>query len=112
VAAASREVYADGTPVITQGDPGDSFYLIADGSAAVTVHGASRPALGRGDGFGEIALLQDIPRTATVTADGALTTLNFARAEFLSAVNGNQASLGSARGLAGDRLARDETRTS
>jgi CRP-like cAMP-binding protein len=73
------------------------------------VHGVPRPALGRGDGFGEIALVQDIPRTATVTAVGSLRTLNFARADFLAAVTGNPTSLGSARGLALDRLARDST---
>jgi MFS family permease len=111
-ASASREVHPDGTRVITEGEPGDTFYLIAEGSAAVTVHGAARPALGRGDGFGEIALLQDVARTATVTAVGSLVTLGFSRREFLAAVTGNQASLGSVRGLADERLARDDATVS
>ncbi len=108
VASARREVHPDGTRVIVEGERGDRFYLIEDGTAAVTVHAGPRPAIRRGEGFGEIALLQDVPRTATVIAAGGLTTLSFAREDFLAAVSGNQASLGLARGLAGDRLARDE----
>jgi MFS family permease len=110
-ASASREEHADGTPVITQGEPGNTFFLIAEGSAAVTVNGRPRPGLGPGDGFGEIALLHDRLRTATVTAVGTLTTFTFTRREFLAALNGNHASLAFARGLTLDRLARDSTIT-
>src|SRR5262250_492895 len=78
--------------VIREGEPGDHFHLIVEGTAAVSVHGAPRPSLHRGDCFGEIALLRDIPRTATVTAQQPLRTLTLGREQFLTAVTGNPAS--------------------
>ncbi|TWP35732.1 cyclic nucleotide-binding domain-containing protein [Leekyejoonella antrihumi] len=107
-ATARRASHQDGDRVVVQGEPGETFYLIASGAAAVTVDGEPRPALGRGDGFGEIALLRSVPRTATVTASGALETLAFDRAEFLSAVGGNPASAERAELLAVVRISRDD----
>jgi len=96
-----------GTVVVREGEPGDHFYLITEGSATVSVHGAPRPSLRRGDCFGEIALLRDTPRTATVTAEQPLHTLALGREQFLTAVTGNPASKTAADELAARRLSAD-----
>jgi len=96
-----------GAVVMREGEAGDHFYLVVDGSAAVSVRGVPRPSLQRGDCFGEIALLRDTPRTATVTAEQPLRTLALGREEFLTAVTGNSMSSAAADSLAAQRLAAD-----
>jgi Cyclic nucleotide-binding domain/Major Facilitator Superfamily len=93
-----------GTEVIRQGEPGDGFYLIESGRCAVAVDGASSGELGPGDFFGEIALLRDVPRTASVRAvtDGRLQALG--RHEFLDAVAGHPPSARAADAVVGARL--------
>jgi len=85
-----------GTRVVTEGEPGDTYFAIADGELEVT-RGAERLArLGRGDGFGEIALIRDVPRTATVTTvtDSLLYALDGDL--FVETVTGNAAASRSA----------------
>ena len=101
----TRHDYAMGEVVITEGEPGDSLHVIVSGAATVTVDGTPRPDLAQRDTFGEIALLRDIPRTATVTADGGLTTLSLQREDFLTAIQGNCVP---AETLASARLRRDD----
>jgi SAM-dependent methyltransferase len=70
VAALARRVDALAGEVLTaEGEPGDTFYLIATGSATVTRGGVRLASLGPGSYFGEIAILERGPRTATVTSD-------------------------------------------
>jgi CRP-like cAMP-binding protein len=100
-----------GAVVMREGEAGDRFFLIVDGSAAVSVGGAPRPSLQRGDCFGEIALLRDIPRTATVTAEQELRTLALGREEFLTAVTSNGSSKSVADALVASRLSARADRT-
>jgi hypothetical protein len=99
--------FAPATVVMREGDPGEQFHIITSGSASVTVRGTPRPSLGPGDCFGEIALLRDVPRTATITATEELHTLALGREEFLAAVTGNTASSLAAESLVTRRLSQD-----
>ena len=60
--------HASGTVIAREGEPGVGLFVIVDGTAEVTIGGAKKVSLGPGDFFGEIALLDGGPRTATVTA--------------------------------------------
>jgi MFS family permease len=99
--------YEAGAVVVREGDSGDEFHLVLAGTAAVTVHGSPRPPLGRGDCFGEIALLRDVPRTATITATETLQTLALGRTEFLTAISGNPLSVAAADAVVTAHLATD-----
>jgi MFS family permease len=87
---ASHATWVAATPgeaIVRQGDAGTAFYVIAEGEFTVTIDGVERAGrLGPGTGFGEIALLHAVPRTATVTAstDGRLLSLDSEK--FLAAV--------------------------
>jgi MFS family permease len=80
-----------GTVVIREGDAGDRFYVIEEGEVEVSRHGEPLAKLGPGDFFGEIALLRNVPRTATVTASGLASLRSLDRAHFLAAVTGSPA---------------------
>jgi MFS family permease len=76
---------AAGEVIIRQGDTGDRFYVIGEGEVSV-----AGQALGPGDSFGEIALLRDVPRTATVTAATDVVLHAVERGDFLAAVTGHE----------------------
>lgn len=86
--ARTRSIPA-GTSVFRQGDPGDSFFVIAAGEAEVIGDGVPVRVEGPGDCFGEIALLHDVPRTATVRAREDLVVLEIERDVFLEVVAGH-----------------------
>ena len=93
VARAAVEVpVRAGDVLVREGAAGDHYYAVADGVFEVEMGDEFLRTVGRGDGFGEIALLADVPRTATVTArvDGAL--LAIGHVPFLAAVTGSDAS--------------------
>lgn len=83
IAGVAKEVSrAAGKTIVHEGDPGSAFILIVDGTAKVSVHGRTAAQLGAGDYFGEIALLDKKPRTATVTAASDLHYLVLSAASF------------------------------
>jgi len=98
-----------GETVIREGEDGDRFYVIADGEVAVTSNGTPLRSLTRGDGFGEIALLHSILRTATCTATTDATLYGLRRDQFLVAVTGHPRAAEAAGQLAASRLDRDES---
>jgi hypothetical protein len=107
LAAGSERVHvAAAQNVVKQGDAGDLFYVVADGELDVSVDGHDVATLRGGDYFGEIALLREVPRTATVRARRDSTLLALDRGDFLTAVNGYAPSLSSAEAVVGLRLAR------
>ncbi len=74
--------------LIHEGEPGDLFYVIADGEVRVSTAAGFTTTLAHGDGFGEIALLNDGPRTATVTATTETSLYTLTSDDFLTAVTG------------------------
>jgi CRP-like cAMP-binding protein len=71
-----------GKVLVKQGDVGDTFFVIEEGSAEVVRDGARITELGPGDFFGELALLEEDRRTATVTATTPMEVIVMTRASF------------------------------
>jgi MFS family permease len=95
---------AAGTVVIQQGDPGDMFYVVEHGRLSVEANGRAVAELRDGDQFGEIALLRDVPRTASVIAIEPSVLLVLGRSEFLEAVTGSRPSATRANEMIDRRL--------
>jgi CRP/FNR family cyclic AMP-dependent transcriptional regulator len=85
--ASERAVFAPSENLFYQGDLGDAAYIIIEGEAEVLINGPGGPipvaTVGKNDFVGEIAILCDVPRTATVRAKSALTTLRITKDLFL-----------------------------
>jgi MFS family permease len=93
-----------GSVVFRQGEAGDRYYLVGEGEVEVSVDGCVASTLGAGEGFGEIALLRDVPRTATVTAKTDVTLHALERDVFIAAVTDHPASVQAADTVIADRL--------
>jgi MFS family permease len=93
-----------GTEVIRQGDIGDRFYVVDAGEFEIVIDGERIRVQGEGEFFGEIALLQDMPRTATVRAltDGAVWALD--QEEFLATLTDLPQAAGAAREISAERM--------
>jgi len=96
---------AAGETIVRQGDSGDVVYVIAAGTVDVSHDGHHLATLGRGEVFGEIALLRDVPRTATVVANDECRFFTLQRDEFLAAVTGHAPAHSGAGALVSARLA-------
>ena len=93
-----------GELVIREGETGDRFYIVRDGELDITAPGR-RAAAHEGDYFGEIALLRDVPRTATVTARADTRLYALQREDFLAAVTGHEAAHAAGQAITEERLA-------
>ena len=93
-----------GTSVVREGEPGDRFYVVAEGELEVDSGGRELRQLQRGDGFGEIALLRDVPRTATVTARTDSRLYALGKARFLASVGSHPRATREADRLIRERL--------
>jgi Major Facilitator Superfamily/Cyclic nucleotide-binding domain len=82
-----------GTRVVTEGEYSDVYFAIADGVVEVTCDGRRLRTLSRGEGFGEIGLIRNVQRTATVTAMTDALLLSIERGPFITAVTGHPESL-------------------
>ena len=101
--ATAVSVAADGV-VVSRGEAGNHFYAIAAGRAGVELDDGTTRELGPGDFFGEIALLRNVPRTATVRALEPLRLFAVERDEFLTAVTGDAPTLAAAENIVTTRL--------
>jgi CRP/FNR family cyclic AMP-dependent transcriptional regulator len=84
----SRDVAA-GETIVSEDKGAAGFFVIDEGTANVTVHGEARGTLGKGDYFGEIALIDEGARTATITADTDVRLWGLTFWEFRPLVEGN-----------------------
>jgi MFS family permease len=95
---------AAGSAVFAAGETGDRFYVIRSGTAEVEVDGQRVRTLGPGESFGEIALVRDVPRTATVRALTALELLALERDVFVATLTHHPASAEAAGSIVAARL--------
>ena len=95
---------AAGEELFRQGDVGDRFYIVAEGEVEIVIDGRVVRETGPGGYFGEISLLRDVPRTATVRAKGDVELFALDRDDFIAAVTGHAASAEVADSVIATRL--------
>ncbi|HEV8176462.1 MAG TPA: cyclic nucleotide-binding domain-containing protein, partial [Gemmatimonadales bacterium] len=93
-----------GVALLREGEPGQHYYIIGSGSLEVRQDGRRLRQVGAGEAVGEIALLRDIPRTATVTTTTASTVYQLDREPFLAAVTGHATTSSAANALVDELL--------
>ncbi len=79
-----EEWFNAGEDIVTADDKGGRMYIITEGRARIIVNGKTKRSVGPGDYFGEMSLIDDSPRAATVRADTTVHTVWLGRANFLS----------------------------
>ena len=103
-AGLQHQTAVPGEAIVRQGEPGHRFFIVEVGEVAVEIDGRATGRLGTGEAFGEIALLRDVPRTATVRAVTAVSLAALDREPFIAAVTGHADSAIAAEQLIVDRL--------
>jgi hypothetical protein len=93
---------AAGETVVRMGEPGEHYFLVADGELEVSVDGRPVRRLAHGDAFGEIALLAEVPRTADVVAASAVRLYALSKPDFVGAVSSHRTALSE-----GERIVRE-----
>ncbi len=101
---ARRQVFGPDEMVIFEGEVGYHYYLIVAGRVQVTIDHRLLREMGPGESFGEIALLRDVPRTATVTCVTEVEVLAIKRDDFLEVVTGHPRSLAAGHSVARSML--------
>jgi hypothetical protein len=96
--------FEPGKAIVREGDPGDRLFVIANGEVEISIDDAVVGRQGPGTEFGEIALLRDVPRTATVTALTDVEVLALPREVFLAAITGDSTSRAAADAVVIARL--------
>jgi MFS family permease len=94
---------AAGETVIGRGEPGDLFYVVVNGRLVIERDGVLVASAEGGDYFGEVALIHDVPRTATVRAERDSTLYTLGRRSFVTAITGHPDALAAARQVADER---------
>jgi CRP-like cAMP-binding protein len=84
-----ERTFKAGDTIASEGQTGIGFFIIEEGEASVSVGGQERASLGPGDHFGEVALIDDGARTATVTAKSDLRTYGITSWEFRPLIEQN-----------------------
>jgi CRP-like cAMP-binding protein len=84
-----EEWFNAGDEIVRADDPGGRLYIVTEGRAKVLVKGRNKRTLAPGDYFGEMSLIDDSPRAATVRADTAVKTLWLGRQNFLALLEDN-----------------------
>ena len=100
-----HHTFAAGSALFEQGDPGQEFFIVVDGEAEVVGDGVVLRHLGPGDSVGEIALMRDVPRTATVRAVSDLNVFALERDAFLDAIGSHIPSSDAAYAVVAEHLA-------
>jgi hypothetical protein len=98
--------FEDGESLIREGEPGDEYLIVSSGEVEVSQAGRLLRRLGPGSGVGEISLLRDIPRTASVRAIGHVSAYSLQRGAFLAAVTGQSTARFAADAIVDEHLAR------
>lgn len=86
---ATEERYQPGQDIITQGDTTGPFFLILDGRCTVNIDGKPRRTVGAGQYFGEMSLIDEEPRSATVRAETAVRGIALPPWDFLALLEEN-----------------------